>query len=395
MHVTLRVWLVFHLLVCVPCLAGPGWADEPTPEQVEEWHDAYAAYEEDPVGNAERMVALIQEVGTQNVPAISLIVFGDAHLRLGNYGAARRMFLRALEDPAATEHAGPMKAPVADHAELGLAMVASATGKLDEARERFARTSDLDGDLGDLSTLGHAQSQIALGRHDEGLALLEELSSNDSLEPAVLEAARYSLANALLEAGEYEAAAEAFEALVADGMGVDAAYGAALARSHDGSPQVVLDSLAEVVELCPEPDPNDDGRAPTRADRALRSGAVLASWVRNYRESSFASLDSEAGGKLFSTDGCRLARASVEVLEAAPIAEPTRVENPEPASVAGQSTTTVAAEPEPEPEVAQAPSPARAPESPASEESPSRLLWILAGVALLVVVVLVVRSRSR
>ncbi len=281
-----------------------------------EWGEAFEVYKTDPAAGAELLIELGRR-GTDNLPPSVLTVLGDAYLRQGNYGTARKMFLRALEDPSAAASMGPFKAPIASHAELGLAAAAIGAGKLADAREWFAKASAAGGDLGHLATLGHAQAAIALGRHDEGLEILEALNDTEGVEPSLVEASQFATANALLDAGDYEAAAAAFQQLsdeAAGDLALDAAFAAAMARYRGGDRGEALASLSALVERCPEAGEDDQPRKVTRAERELDPTAVLQSWVRNYREQSFS--DYGGGpGPAFSLHGCDLAVETVAVLE--------------------------------------------------------------------------------
>lgn len=295
-----------------------------------EWREAFAIYVNDPVAGAGLVVELGRK-STDDLPPAALTVLGDAHLRQGNYGTARKMFLRALEDPVAVSEMGPGKAPIASHAEFGLALAAVGAGKLGEAREWFAEASAAGGDMGHLATLGHAQAAIALGRHDEALEILGALADSEGVEDPVLGAARFAAANALLDAGEYEAAAEAFGELAAEGS-PDASFAAAVARYRTGEREVALESLTELVESCPEPVEGEARRPVTRADRDLDPTAVLQAWVKNYRENSFEDYRTGRLTTMLSVHGCDLAVETLPVFESAPSPPPPAPVVPEPAA---------------------------------------------------------------
>lgn len=341
----MRRCLPFFLLLFL-VLPDPAVAQEQYPE----WREAFDVYVVDPAGGADRIIELGKK-GTDGLPSSILTVLGDAYLRQGNYGSARRMFLRALEDPNALTDVGPGKASIASHAELGLALAAVGSGKLAEARKRFAAASG-PGDMGYVATLGHAQTAIAMGRHDEGLELLAALSDAEDVEPSLLDAARFASANALLDGGDYEAAAAAFQA-IADGstgeMAVDASFAAAVARQRSGARDVALEELTALVEKCPKLEEGEERRKVSRADIALDPTAVLQSWVRNYREQSFADYRDGPGLALL-LHGCDLAVETVAVYdEIAPIevvaaAEPEPVEMPETSAAAVEGDTRPAAD---------------------------------------------------
>lgn len=341
-----RVCFLSALLTALALLSASGRAV--AQEQFPDWSEAFDAYVADPEAGADRIIELGKQ-GTDGLPSSAFTVLGDAYLRQGNYGAARRSFLRALEDPNAATQMGPGKAPISNHAQLGLALAAVGSGKLGDARRWFAEASGAGGDMGYLATLGHAQTAIALGRHDEGLELLAALSESEGVEASLVESARFASANALLDAGDYEEAAAAFEALAADSEGAaatDAAFAAAIARHRGGSVNGVLESLTVIAEKCPPLAEGEERRKVSRGERDLDPTAVLQAWVRNYREQSFA--DYAAGpGAALTLHGCDLAIETVAVFDelepavvaavepAPPVAEPA-----EPAAPAGTSSGT-------------------------------------------------------
>ncbi len=305
-------------------------------EQYPEWREVFDVYAEDPNAAAEQVIELGKK-GIDGYPPSVPTVLGDAYLRQGNYGAARRMFLRVLQDPSAGSQMGPGKAPIASHAELGLALSAVGAGKLADAREWFAKASAAGGDLGYLATLGHAQTAIALGRHDEGLEILEAMSEAEGVEDALVEASRFAAANALLDGGDPAAAAEAFQSLADDSTGPnarDAAFAAAWARAKAGERDAAFEALTVLTEECPEREEGDEPRKVSRAERELDPTAVLQAWVRNYREQSFGMYDSGPAAAL-SLHGCDLAVETVAVFEeVVPVAAVAPVEEPAPPSPA-------------------------------------------------------------
>lgn len=294
-------------------------------EQYPEWRDAFAVYINDPIKGGGLVIDLAR-TGTDGLPPAALTVLGDAHLRRGNYGSARKMFLRALEDPTTATTMGPGAAPIAAHAQLGLAMASVGAGKLSDAREWFALASAAPGDMGHIATLGHAQTAIALGRHDEGLEILEALSQQDGLEPAVLDLTRFATGDALLDAGDPEAAQEAFQALAegaSGGVAADAAYAALIAKRKSGDREEAAEGLSEFITECPKEGEEDEGAErpkSSRAERELDPGAVLNAWVRNYREQAFDAYATNPA-PVFSLRGCDLAVETAAVWEAEPVVE--------------------------------------------------------------------------
>ena len=127
-----------------------------------------------------------------------------------------------------------------------------------------------------------------------------------------------------LDAGDYDAAAEAFEALEKDAEGEakpDLAFAAAVARNRAGERGVALDALNSLLERCPQPGEAEERRKISRAERELDPTAVLQSWVRNYREQSFADYRAGRLTAVLSLQGCDLAVETVAALEAAPPVE--------------------------------------------------------------------------
>ena len=313
------------LLVLLPMSASAF-----TAEQEVQWRAAFEAYEADPVGSAENVISLAR--GAKDLPPSALTVAGDAYLRTGNFGNARKMFRRALEHPESATGMGPWKAPIASHAELGLAMAAIGAGKMSEAHEWFAEAADSGGDLANIATLGQAQAALALGQTDEALAILAALSETEELDPSLDDTLQVVTGQALLAAGDFEAAAETFDALAQSESpaNLDAAYGAAVARSRLDDSESPLGAFAAVLERCPEPSEDEAATAPRRvtaADRALEPMAVLQRWVRTYREAPFSNFASSLS-PAFDLRGCELASQQVAFLEDGPPPAAKRMEAP-------------------------------------------------------------------
>lgn len=380
------------LLVLLPMSASAFTAEEEV-----QWRAAFQAYEADPVGSAENVISLAR--GAKDLPPSALTVAGDAYLRTGNFGNARKMFRRALEHPESANGMGPWKAPIASHAELGLAMAATGAGKMAEAHEWFAQAAGAPGDLANIATLGQAQAALALGRTDEALAILAALSETEDLDPSLDDTLQIVTGQALLAAGDFEAAAETFDALAQSESpaSLDAAYGAAVARSRLDDSEAPRGAFAAVLERCPEPSEGETAAEPRRAtaaDRELEPTAVLQRWVRTYREAPFSDFASSLS-PAFDLRGCELASQQVAFLEEGPPLAAKRSEvpvdagstSPSEASSSGQtSRTSVDASTQP---IAKPPAP------DASSENEGSSWGAIALVALLAVILLVFFLRPR
>lgn len=383
------------LFVCI-VFAGQSFGQG---DDYPEWRDAFAIYINDPEQGGGLVIDLAKS-GTDGLPPAALTVLGDAHLRRGNFGRARKMFLRVLDDPTSETLMGPGKASIAAHAQMGLGMAAVGAGKMSDAREWFATASEAPGDMGYMATLGHAQAAIALGRYDEALSILEALSEAPGVESAVLDMARFTTANALLAEGDSEAAAESFGEIASDSSGslaADAAYARALAESRTAGSEGPTEQLTELVASCPPIEEEEEVRKVSRAERQLDPGAVLQAWVRNYREKAFSEFQAQPS-TLLALGGCDLARETIAVWEAEPVvvAQEARA----PVELSQRVDVPAAAEEppaqvKPEGETAPAPVPANASTPENADPSSSGLTWVLVVGALIVIAILfVVRRRG-
>lgn len=375
-------------------------------EEYPEWRDAFTLYINDPEAGGGLVLELGRR-GADGLPPAALTVLGDAHLRRGNFGRARKMFLRALDDPSAQTLTGPAKGSIAAHAQMGLGLAAVGAGKFSEAREWFALASAAPGDLGHIATLGQAQASSALGRYDEALQIFEALSEADGLEASVLERARFSMAQILLEAGDAAAASESFASLQEHASGPlarDSAYARALADYRGGQRDGAIARLTALVEACAgDRGAEDRGavaepRSISKAERDLNPRTLLQRWLRNYREQS---LSAYAAGTatLFALGGCDLAVDTIAVWEAEPVAVEVAVDLPT-RGQAAQTTPEAAHVASVAPELRAGPSSsvdrsAPDPGAPRGAEADSLwLVWLAVGLVALVVFVAALRRRQ-
>jgi hypothetical protein len=160
-------------------------------------------------------------------------------------------------------------------------------------------------------------------------------------------------------------------------LAAEALFAAARLSLQAGDAQDARASLEEMLANCPEEPPeqedadDEESRERRRMSRRLREldpGAILQTWVRNYRElplNAYAGV----GAPPFGFDGCARARETLASLDEEPIPTPAEAR-----STSALASTSPSAPPalEPSPSAATEAEPERGP----SVETASPLLWI-------------------
>lgn len=301
------------LLAACPATTGTARAsDEPKPfEGFEgipgEWTEVLNGYIHDPRTYGPRLIAIERESGG-NLPPIFRMATADAYLRAGNRRAAEHLF----EDSLAQN----LGYPWSDFANIGMGTIRLTSGDEDAAIDYFGRVAESEESSSQaLGNLGMGAALSASGRFAEAQEAFAETASIDTVEQPVRDAGRFGSAMALFGAGDFAAAAKAFDDIAqsaANGtLGEDARYAAARARIAMGDREGSAATLRELVATC---DPRKAGRRAPRAMRNLDARAMGRNWLRNYRRTGWSSMSAK-GGTMYSIGGCALAKSTLRALE--------------------------------------------------------------------------------
>jgi tetratricopeptide (TPR) repeat protein len=287
-------------------------SDEPKPFEgfagvPGEWTDVLSGYVRDPRTYGPHLIAIERESGG-NLPPIFRMATADAYLRAGNRRAAERIF----EDSLAQN----LGYPWSDFANIGMGTIRLTSGDQDAALDYFGRVAESEESSSQaLGNLGMGAALSASGRFAEAQEAFAETASIDTVEQPVRDAGRFGSAMALFGAGDYAAAARAFDDIAQSTPGgtlaEDARYAAARARIALGDREGSAAALRELAATC---DPRAAGRRAPRAMRNLDARAMGRNWLRNYRRTGWSSM-SDKGGTMYSIGGCALAKSTLRALE--------------------------------------------------------------------------------
>jgi len=335
-------------------LSGPALALEP---QDPEWEQLLHAYLVDPEGNREAVLALGKS-GTEGLGAPAILLIADAQFRAGEYGEARRLFRQVVEQEEVEDR--PTAASSIGH--FGLAMVEVEGGDFAGAYEEFGRAGGPESQVAVWAKLGTAQSAAAIGKTDEALEALQELSATEDLAPPLREAALFSEASVHLRNGDTEKAAALLDQVIGGSnprLATEAAYAKAQLERKNGDPRAARKELEGLLAKCPdenagEAEPSADADADADADAKkdrerrrmerrlgeLDPSAIMQAWVQNYREMPLVSWRGRETPP-FGFGGCSLARTALASLEELPVETPVVAgAGAPPAASAGAGATT-------------------------------------------------------
>jgi tetratricopeptide (TPR) repeat protein len=296
-------------------------AQEPPPGY-SDWEQVLQSYLLDPVGNRDRVIALARQ-GVEGIPAVALVVIGDAYFRAGDLPNASRLFRAARAESEVVNE--PEQSPWIAFSNMGLGMVDVAQGDMGGAYRSFSAAAAAGGPSTSMAMLGAAQSAAAIGKDEEALDLLSALDETEGAPGAIRDAARFARGEVLLRQGKYDEAAALFDEIAAGtkgGLASDASYAAARARLASGERETGRTALEAMLTACAEPGDGTDPRRTNRQLRELDARAVMQAWVENYREVSFEPYLAESGrGSVdgFSIDGCALRRPPRQPLRKNPL----------------------------------------------------------------------------
>lgn len=286
----------------------PPVAFESIPGVPDEWTALLNGYVVDPKTYGPRLIALEREGGAAGLPPMFQMAIGDAYLRAGNRRAAEAVFEQTL-----AQNFGP---PYGEFANLGIGMIRMVGGDEDGALDSFVRVAESE-EVGAqaLGNLGMGAALSASGRFAEAQEAFAETAAISNVDDDVRQAGRFGSAMALFGAGDFAAAARAFDEIAKldpDGtVGQDARYAAARARLEMGDREGGAAALRELVGSCPE---RGTSRRAPRALRNLDARAMGRIWLRNYRTTGWNAVASR-GGSMYSIGGCALARSTLRAVE--------------------------------------------------------------------------------
>lgn len=360
---------------CPSFLVAARASDEPKPfEGFEgipgEWTEVLNGYIHDPRTYGPRLIAIERESGG-NLPPIFRMATADAYLRAGNRRAAEGIF----EDSLAQN----LGYPWSDFANIGMGTIRLTSGDEDAALDYFGRVAESEESSSQaLGNLGMGAALSASGRFTEAQEAFAETASIDTVEQPVRDAGRFGSAMALFGAGDYAAAAKAFDEIAQsapDGtLGEDARYAAARARIAMGDREGSAAALRELVAKC---DPRKAGRRAPRAMRNLDARAMGRNWLRNYRKTGWSSMSEKAdkGGTMYSIGGCALAKSTLRAIERGDAS----LDAVRPVAAAAAAAVPVAVEPPPAPAATAAGVGADA----RRDAGWAQIGWLVAGIAVL------------
>lgn len=357
--------------------AGDAEAADQVPEI---WNQTIDAYFADPKATAPKLLELAR-AGVLDLPPAHRLVLADAYLRVGQIPAAERLFNEVRDSQPGY--------PWDDFANLGLGAAEMSRGDPAAAEAYFAEVlSSPEKSSHDFANIARGQALIASGRPEEGKAAFDAVAEGGVVDAEFRQGAKFGSALALHAAGDYEAAAEAFEALAEsdpDGpLSRDARYAAARARLEAGDREASITALQGVLADCDEEE--RAGRV-SPALRRLDAQAVGRAWLRNYQETPWVKLQSPER-TLYDIRPCRLSRSTLRELGVTDLAPPRVVPVGTGAEIETGTAEVVALQGE-----RKAPD-GRATETTSSTEAGSGgVLWV-AGVAGLALLVVVWRLRS-
>ncbi len=272
-----------------------------------DWNDALSAYARNPFRNRRALLTLRRE-DPDTLPALHLLALGEASLRGRRYAAARQQFDAAL--------ARGLGEPWEGWARVGLAWIALAREAYPEARRQFAvvAASPTSPSAG-LARYGVALLDAAAEQPGTAVAF-EAVAADAQAAPDLRRAARLGLAYAFYWQEAYARAAEAFDAVAADGeVGMlwdDARYGAAWARLRAGERDAAAAALAHLATGDPR-----RGRAAPRALVNLEPQAILRAGFERYRRGPLDAPEAHLA-RVLDGDGSALAAAALRGLETDP-----------------------------------------------------------------------------
>lgn len=271
------------LAACPPIVGVARASDEPKPFEGFEgvpgdWTEVLNGYIHDPRTYGPRLIAIERESGG-NLPPIFRMATADAYLRAGNRRAAEQIFESSL--------AQNLGYPWSDFANIGMGTIRLTSGDEDAAIDYFGRVAESEESSSQaLGNLGMGAALSASGRFAEAQEAFAETASIDTVEAPVRDAGRFGAAMALFGAGDYAAAAKAFDEIAQSApggtLGEDARYAAA--RAHrDGRPRGQCGVAARAGrEVRPA-----QGRTPRAArdaqPRRARHGPQLAAQLPPHR----------------------------------------------------------------------------------------------------------------
>ena len=375
--------VVATALLLLTALLPPRAVAQDEPEEgglPRDWAEAIEGYQRDPGAYRARLLALGREAGAPLPPPIQVLL-ADAYLRGGQVDAAEALLQEALKSNPAP--------PWDVFAKLGLGGASMMRGDPAGAEVYFAEvasapepSSQIFGNLG----LGHAL--LASDRPMDAKAAFDAAGANKVVDEQFRQAGQFGSATSLYAAGDYKAAAEAFDALAASDpkgqIGLDARYAAARARLAMGDRSAAISALKGMESRCAKE--KTSGRAP-RTLRNLDGRAFSRAWIRNYQRMGWY----EALGRettMYTIGGCDLARSTLRQIQAADAGSGPAVR---PASAPAAGTVQQVAVP-----ALQNPSaPGEAPKAAdASGSGRGWLAWVAVGVAVVSITLVLRRRRS-
>lgn len=273
-----------------------------------EWNEIANGYMSDPVTHGPELLAIAQGAGT-NLPPQFLVLIADAQVRANRAAAAEASLKAALD--AKPDPLWQM------FATLGLGGTRMMQGDPNGAAtyfETLAATDEESGWASAIGNIGLGHARLASDRPMDAKAAFDAAAGNGVVDDQFRFAGKFGSGMALYEAGDLEAAAEAFEALAAedpDGpFGRDARFAAARARLKAGNQDAAVSGLQAAVAKC---DPDQEPRRTSRRLRDLDPRAFSREWLRNYRTMSWK--DSMAREtSMYTIGGCDLAVSTLREL---------------------------------------------------------------------------------
>lgn len=271
------------------------------------WTEVLNGYVYDPATYGPRLIAIDREAGG-NLPPAFRMATADAYLRAGNKRAAEAIFEQSL-----TQNLGY---PWDDFANIGMGTIRLTTGDEAGAQAFFAVVAESDqASARALGSLGIGASLSAEGRFAEAQEAFGEAVAISTGDENLRQAARFGNAMALYGAGDFAAAARAFEEMAKadpDGpLGEDARYAVARALLAQGDQEGGANALRELVASC---DPKRTAHRAPRALRNLDARAMGRNWLHNYRKTAWGSFETQSKS-MYSIGGCALARSTLRAVE--------------------------------------------------------------------------------
>jgi tetratricopeptide (TPR) repeat protein len=271
------------------------------------WEQVLEAYNRDPEGTR-GLVLSIESEFEGPLPPMARVYIADANLRAGRIDRAQTILRETLESNPGY--------PWDVFARLGLGATSIMRGDTGSAEFYFSEVANADEQSAQLfGNLGLGHTYLASDRPLEAKEAFDAAASNKVVDPQFRQAGKFGSATALYAAGDYEGAAEAFDAIAASDpkgqIGLDARFAAARARLAAGDRDVAVEALEGMESRCAT---KKRGRVP-RSLRNLDGRAVGRAWLRNYRHMSwYDAMGSET--TMYTIGGCDLARSTLRQVRA-------------------------------------------------------------------------------